>query len=579
MKLPDPRTLVEAPRKALSRFPATALASVVFMGLLLLQNHLRGGDESDLPRWVLAAAWAISAFFLVEIASGGRWALEWVLLRLTPIPVIGLWFLLSDRVDSPTHLWRYGLWVSATHLAIALVRSRQESQFWQWNRLLLERAIQAWLFALFLAAGGAGALWILQYLLQVPLPHRIWGDLWLVVSSVFLTFQFLSGVPDHGEEVEPAYPTAMRVFSTRVLLPLAVVYLALLYAYGAKILLSWTLPEGKVAIPIAAFAGFGILAHLLLTPLGAADGPRWVGMWTRWFHTLLLPLCTLLWVSVGKRIHDYGVTEERYFGVVLALWLPLQSIWFLSGKRSLRFVPASLLVLALVVGWGPWGAFEVSRRSQLSRLDALLDSTTGAGTGSEASKQLSWESATRINGLVEYLLDQHDGRGLEARVPALETWREDSLLGAVRSARYGDHPLMDSILAALGVPRVRPGDRSSPAGEWMVNLNARNLRAEIPLRTHLVFFDTTLSDSEALDLERPVGLLMEGQIRTFRCDTLGVLFKPSETWVELPSSPVLQDTSGEFAIVVQSAGLLVDAHRKRLRSLSGMVLFGRAWAE
>ena len=44
---------------------------------------------------------------------------------------------------------------------------------------------------------------------------------------------------------------------------------------------------------------------------------RWVRTYTRGFYVALLPAIVMLWLAIGKRVAQYGITERRYFLIVL----------------------------------------------------------------------------------------------------------------------------------------------------------------------------------------------------------------------------------------------------------------------
>ena len=64
-----------------------------------------------------------------------------------------------------------------------------------------------------------------------------------------------------------------------------------------------------------------------------------------WFYYLLLPLVTLLFVAIFRRINEYGITEKRYFIVVIAVWILAMIIYMLFSKtKKNRVFPLSLAV-------------------------------------------------------------------------------------------------------------------------------------------------------------------------------------------------------------------------------------------
>ena len=69
---------------------------------------------------------------------------------------------------------------------------------------------------------------------------------------------------DNLEEIDE-YPFGLKVFSQYILLPLLLLYLVILYLYGAKIILLWDWPKGVVSWLIIAVAVLGIFALIIST--------------------------------------------------------------------------------------------------------------------------------------------------------------------------------------------------------------------------------------------------------------------------------------------------------------------------
>jgi len=92
------------------------------------------------------------------------------------------------------------------------------------------------------------------------------------------------------------------------------------------------------------------------------------------FYRLLLPLIVLLFVAIFRRISDYGITENRYFVVAIAVWILAIILYLLiSKKKRLIVLPSSLLIITLLVSFGFWGAISVSENSQLNQFKKIFE--------------------------------------------------------------------------------------------------------------------------------------------------------------------------------------------------------------
>ena len=212
------------------------------------------------------------------------------------------------------------------------------------------------------------------------------------------------------------YPRGLKVFTQYVLLPLVTIYLAILYAYLLKIIFTAHWPSGWVAYLVLCFSVAGILALLLIWPLRDDEGNRWMRSYSRIFYLALMPLIVLLWVAIAKRMGSYGITEERYYVVLLAAWLSGIACYFVfSPKKDIRLIPASLCVLALLSLWGPWSARNLSLASQMGRMKALLekDGLFAGGRIVPATRQLPLADRKELSSMAEYITTMHDYRVLQ----------------------------------------------------------------------------------------------------------------------------------------------------------------------
>ena len=426
MKLPSLQHLAAEAARVLRRFPLTLLCSFVLggVGIYLIRIEYYGQRELN---WVLptlsTAGLGLSFTLAVALMAerwrwrpAGRWGAQAVVVAL-----LALWYVLTPA--QPDFVWsiRLVLLLLGLHLTVAagpylpeLRRTADTPGFWRYNETLFLRILTASIYSGVLFVGCALALVAIKSLFDVEVDDHIFGYLFVGLATVFNTWFFLAGVPSNFEQLEQAapYPKGLKLFTQFVLLPLVVLYLVILYAYLGRIVVLWTLPKGWVSILILAFSVAGIFALLLIHPIRHAAENTWIRTFARWFYRALFPLLGLLAVAIGTRIRDYGITEERYFVLVLAAWLCCMAVYFLVRRgQGIIWIPASLALVAFLSAAGPWSAFAVAQRSQLKQLreisaeygllkDGKLD---GAG---QRVLGLSLQARQRITSIFEFFTDR-----------------------------------------------------------------------------------------------------------------------------------------------------------------------------
>jgi len=309
----------------------------------------------------------------------------------------------------------------AFHLLVsfsAFVQRAELLGFWEFNKQLFVNILISGLYSGVLYVGLSLALVAIDNLFNANLDSKIYAYLFITLAGIFNTWFFLSKFPEDYENLEQnmEYPKGLKLFTQYVLLPLVVIYLVILYFYEFKIILEWQLPMGWVSYLVIAFSIAGILALLLVYPLQYSDENKWVRVFTRSFYWALFPLIGLFFVAIVKRVAEYGITENRYFLILLAFWLLATSVYLLIDKlKNIKIIPISLAVIALLSIVGPWGAFSVSKYSQLSRLEKLLSENNLLKDGKivPLKDTISFEAQKEISSKIDYLVTTHGIFSLE----------------------------------------------------------------------------------------------------------------------------------------------------------------------
>ncbi|MCB2407753.1 DUF4153 domain-containing protein [Hymenobacter lucidus] len=422
MALPSLQRVVAEAARVVRRFPLTLLSSLVLCVVGIYWQRLSSEEEKELA-WlfpvVSAAGLGLALTLCVALAAERyRWP-RWAALagQAAALALLALWYAVCPAEPDTVWSLRLLLLLLALHLLVAAVpylpelrRQADTPGFWRYNETLFLRILTAGLYSGVLYAGCALAMLAVENLFDIKLGEHSYEHLFTVLGTVFNTWFFLAGVPADfaALEQEAPYPKGLKMFTQFVLLPLVVLYLGILYAYLGRILGQWQLPKGWVSLLVLAFSVAGIFALLLIHPIRHAAENTWIRTFARWFYRALFPLLGLLAVAIGTRVRQYGLTEERYFVLILAGWLALVAIYFLMRRgQGIIWIPASLALVALVAAGGPWGAFAISERSQLGQLRELMAQYPRLRNGkldsaAQRVPNMSRPTKQRISSIFEY---------------------------------------------------------------------------------------------------------------------------------------------------------------------------------
>jgi len=247
--------------------------------------------------------------------------------------------------------------------------------YWYFYVELLIRGLITCIYTVIIIGGTTAALGAIDILFKIDLlVNEV--RVCIVTLWIFAPLFFLAGVPcvSAAQRIKRRELTWLKNLGAYVMVPLTVVYLGILYAYGAMILFRWELPKGTIAYLVLSFAAFGIISLLVIFPFRNDSRTVWINRFSRSFYYLQLPLLILLFVGIFTRVFAYGITFTRYYVLALAVWILFLTAFMIVRKgRNLFVIPLSLLVLAVVSILGPWSAFNVSFRDQKSRLMQILE--------------------------------------------------------------------------------------------------------------------------------------------------------------------------------------------------------------
>ena len=435
----------DAMADSLQRFPLPMAAA----GLAALQaivmthkDHIWEGWDQGWQRF----AFLVLAFFTLLavklfVESRGLSVLVHVGLAVVCLALLGLRvFLLptevADLVNPPLVFLLAGLVLLVT-VAPFSRRGVSNEAFWDFNRASWLAAALGLAAALILAVGATSALYAIETLFNVNIDSDFSQDIWTLCFCVLWPWLTLANVPRHFDAAQSQIPWGLKVLAGYILVPLVLVYLVILYAYMAKIVVLWSLPQGQVATMTSAYATLGVATYLMIYPL--REQLALARLYHRWFFPALLPALGLLAIALWQRVSDYGVTEERYAVGLLGLWLFVGVLLF-SWRRTTRLILLPL-VLSLFLGaasFGPWGAVEISTRSQLAELEQLLKANglLADGRVRKAETGVSLETTKRISSIITYFTRAKRQAALaplfaDSDIELFETADDQQLLGAM----------------------------------------------------------------------------------------------------------------------------------------------------
>lgn len=335
--------------------------------------------------------------------------------------------LLAAAAFMPAHFSAMHLFIGAA-LALSLLvapyagRAASEDSVWYFNYCSGVALVVAGLSAFILCLGLSAIVGSMDYLLfDMKFNKKIYAHIWLFGAGFFGPVAFLHQVPRRFDFESGAFaiPRGVSYIANYLVVPLVLIYTWVLYAYFLKIAANMELPKGNLAWMVTTYGALGVAARLAVFPL-RGTGTALLRQFYRFFPWLLVVPVLLLALGLYTRLREYGVTEERYAIGVCFAWLAGICAWhILKPQRAhIKHVPMALCVLFLLGAAGPWGAVDMSTRSQVARLENLLKKAgviAPSGAVVKTAQDVSFGDRQDISSILDYLY----GGGRQKRIAAL----------------------------------------------------------------------------------------------------------------------------------------------------------------
>ncbi|RKR14676.1 uncharacterized protein DUF4153 [Maribacter vaceletii] len=437
MKIPSLVEITAKAESAAKRFPITIIWSILgtlyCIGLLEDTGELFEDKENVLLTLSLGISWLIGTQFLIEQFKNKN---KWQWLKLLVLALLGLFYWYYPSAyhydQNPIYLTRFFLYIIAGHLFVffaPFIVKWNKNAYWNYLNLTGTAITRSLFFSGILYLGLVLALVAIEALFDVTIKGRRYGQLFIFCLGIINTWIYLADFPKNIlKNTEIHFNKPIEVLVKYILIPLVIIYLLILYAYSGKIVLEWKLPKGWVSYLVIALSILGYIIQIIINPVQKNIKSWTINRFFPWFYIVLIPLNILLFVAIFRRINDYGITENRYFVLAIALWNVAMIIYLLFSKnKALKVIPISLFAIAILSSFGFWGAYSVSNRSQTKRFEKIFTAVkekNNTATGSQLSQLKSilkfleeHKKVTNLNTITQLNLEDYREKPVDSLQP------------------------------------------------------------------------------------------------------------------------------------------------------------------
>ncbi|MBD0401631.1 DUF4153 domain-containing protein [Flammeovirga sp. EKP202] len=508
MKLPSIQYLFNSFLKSIKTFPFTILSAILLTFLLFFTIDSDNTKNIWMVRGLHGAQIGIPTFIAITFLSQ---KLKLSILKTYSIRIVGLLLLSVYVMSLPDeltyiHFSRGALLTVFSFLLPFLGISVKESNnlsYWFNAKNIISTFIECLFYSVIINIGISIALLAIEALFDVSIKQNTYLKLG-TFNFVFLnTVFFTSKIDSFSSESDPIeYPPLLKNLVQFILLPLVCTYLIILYTYGFKIILAQNWPKGWVSYLSIGFSFLGISSLLIIYPIRNDKGLKWISLFSKGFYYALFPVILLFCSAIYRRISEYGITEFRYYLIVLGLWLFFIALYFLiRGQNNIKVIPIALALLTFTSAFGPLSAFNVSRKSQYDRLYSLGLKNNWINTEGQWVKsdfKVS-EDYQNIRSIVVYLIDHHGYNTLQPLLKEVNLdeivkeedsrWKKkEVILAEMKLKEYYKHTETDQIESYTPIKFVEKYDLLYDIEGYQystsISLRERNLTSDEEIKTY-----------------------------------------------------------------------------------------------
>lgn len=231
--------------------------------------------------------------------------------------------------------------------------------------------------------------------------YRVYSSVFYIVMIGINLLVFLSNYPKSDVYEDYTIPRFFKTLLTNVIMPLISIYGLILYIYFVMILIQRKILVRQIAYLVVVY---GVLTVGMLFLLSLTKDSKFKKLYMKIAPISIIPLLGMLFYSMGTRIKNYGITENRYYVILLGIWLLISAIYIIKDKYK-NNIPILVVfaIFALIGTTGPVSGYNMSSRSQSKRLEYYLEKNNMLEDGKLIpAKEISEKDKEELVNLFQY---------------------------------------------------------------------------------------------------------------------------------------------------------------------------------
>ena len=401
-------------RNSVKRFPITVLVSILFVVVQIYINE-QGYPSNDIREIYNKISMTIGLSIPLSLCIGlvnevffANNKIKQALTYIIGIIFLVLYYMFFLKEINSLAVIRYTGTMIFLLIGIFYILRLRNKENYEFHVLSINYSIAiTFIYSAVLYIGIIFILFTIDQLFDANIDGKYYYYTFLIITFIFGVSLFISKLDKINEDYKDYdYSNALKILLIYIVIPLISIYTLILYVYFAKIIVTWEWPKGLVSNLVLWYSTLSVFIIFLITPI--LEEKKIAKYFKIWFPKLVLPILLMMFMSIYQRIDQYGFTENRYFVVVLGMWVTGIMVYF-SLVKPLRniIIPITLSLVVLNSVYGPLSSFNVSINSQNKRLNKFLTANGFLLDGELIKKdQVSKEQQREISNIVEYFTNR-----------------------------------------------------------------------------------------------------------------------------------------------------------------------------
>lgn len=378
---------------AFRRFPvASALSLLLFITLVVDTEFLNFIDTVQgtlLARFLVWLGFYPIAAILVSLATSlvqeSLKKRNWQPQAITG----GAWFVFSLFLTFAFSMdvsWaNYYLVATASFIYIAATfgifiapfwKDKDENAFWIFLFKNLKALAVGALVATLLFCSVAALVFAFGALFEYEFEEKVFLYFGYFCAGAVFPILYFTGIPSI-EECHSETPKLSKFVTSTIrflFVPVLTLAILLFYAYIAKFILLWDMPQGMVSYFVSGFMLYMLALVTVLYPARLSPGSTFEKKLLKIFPTACIPLVAMMSVGLVRRISDYGISAERIYVVAINIFFYAVIAILLADKIKCksRFIAIIFCAMFFILTDTPLNALKVTHHVWMESIKGAL---------------------------------------------------------------------------------------------------------------------------------------------------------------------------------------------------------------